>query len=85
MYITLHGRRHVCTVYVIILVHINNSFSGVEDEEAEEEEDEDDDMTVEEEGAEFEIVDEDEFERSQSLPPLNKIELSEASGGSIEK
>ena len=54
-----------------------------EDEEVEE--DEDDDMTVEEEGAEFEIVDEDEFERSQSLPPLNKIELSEASDGSSEK
>lgn len=42
-------------------------------------------MTVEEEeeGADFEGMDEDEFERSQSSPPLNKIELSEVSNSLI--
>lgn len=56
------------------------SCAGVEEEnEVEEGEEDDDDMTVEEEGADFEGVDEDEFEHSQSSPPLNKIELSEVS------
>ena len=59
------------------------AYIGVEEENIEEEED-DEDMSVEDEveeeeerGADFEGMDEDEFENVQSSKPLNKIELTQ--------